>query len=1088
MIYAKRFTRSSRIVRIVFFLCFVFSVIHNSDGQSTKASIAGKVTDESGGSMPGATIMLKNESTGFETGTVSDIEGKYLFNQLPLGGPYTVQVSFVGYGTQQKSGYYISQSQRIVVDANLSSESMEMDEVVITSEGIQSRIQELGQGTSINELQIKKLPTEGRNFTRLVSLSPLQGGGSINLGGQRRTSTNITIDGANARNTLTAGEIGRGPYTISQEAIREFEVSTNDYDVTQGRQGGGAINAVTKSGTNEFEGSAFFFHRADALQSDFNIEGERRQEDFFTSQYGFSFGGPIIKNKLHFYTVYERQEEEIPIEILNITDQDDQVDLEITADTLAEFIRVARELYGVSDQQQVGEFTRETEANTWFARLDWQINDKHRLTVRNNWNKWENPFSVGDNNPSLAETRGDFNSMENSTLISLRSAFSNKFTNEFKVQYQYAERSFQPNSQLPGSNIPRAVVDISSQFVRTDNNGDIILVENPETGELEPDTVSLRDNFQIGGQRFSPEDNVERQIHLTNTSYLNLGKFNVTFGTDNMITMLETLLSNEQNGRFDFASLDDFRNLNPEQYRREVPLQGLPLVEQTVVDISLFGQVEFEALPFLQVMAGLRYDATAFLDDAQFNPTVFSELGIRTNRKPQDWDNVQPRLQLTYNLGGRNKNIIKLGGGFFTAQPHYYAQVNNIQNSGELLGAIDLQNEDVPIPDFVSYRNDPSTVPGVELFEELGITPFSTINAVSDDFEVPIIKKMNLGYTHFINERYSLSFEALASFTRNNYVYQESNLVEEPFFTTGNEGREVFVPADEIGGNGFSTFLDGRISDEVGRALVLTDDGKLDQWAVIISGSARLGRDGYLDASFTYNEARDNSSYNCCVANTSTFLPVEGDPRALNYGFSDNNFNTKLVVNGATPSWKGLSLGVTVTGDGGSRYTFRTGRRSTNGDFNSGNDVAFVFDPNDSNTPQNIIDGYNDILNDPEVPSHFKEYLRESFGGFAERGGGRNPFAATVDARLIYNLRIPNSKHSIEFTADVFNFANLLNRDWGNTNNFRRGQTLQNVTNFDSESESFVYQVRDSDSFHESNVVGGTPWRLQLGARYRFGR
>ncbi len=1040
----------------------MFALILSAEllGQATNASFKGTVKDEQGTPLAGATIIVKNTSTGFQTGAIANVEGKYQIQQLPLGGPYSVTASFVGYGDQNQTGYTVNLGDVVQVDFQMSEQALELSTVVITADDQRNRIDQIGATTEINAVQINNLPTEGRNFTRLTSLSPLQGGGSINLGGQRRTSTNITIDGVNARNTLTAGEIGRGPYTISQEAIREFEVSTNNYDVTQGRQGGGAINAVTKAGTNEFEGSAFFFHRNDALQSGVDIRGNDRNVDFNNSQYGFSIGGPLIKDKLHFYAVYERQDASEPLFIADIQGPDDENRIGITEDNLDRFIQIARDQYGLSNDQQVGQFDVNTTANTLFTRLDWQINEKHRLTFRNNWNKWDEPFRTSDNSSiELAESWSDFSSQENSSLLSLRSAFSKNFLNEFKIQYQHAEREFSPSSQLPSSNIPRAIVFVDSELPNGRNR-----------------TLSV----QIGGQRFTPETNLENQVHITNTSYVSLGRFNLTFGTDNMITYLETLLSNEQNGRFFFNSLEDFENLNPNRYAREVPLQGLPLVEQTVLDLSLFAQVDFYLHPHLNAIFGVRWDATAFMDAADFNQTVFDDLGIRTDVEPADWDNIQPRLQLTWDVGGKSQDIFRVGGGFFTSQPHYYAQVNNIQNSGVLLGAIDVSGDNVPTPDFNAYRQDPSTVPGVPE----GVVPFSTINAVSEDFEVPTIFKANVNYTHFFGNRFSLGVNALISRTRNNYVYQEANLVDDPYFTTPIEGREVFVPAETITERGLTDWTNSRKSDRVGRALLLTSDGELDQWAIIVEGTARIGKDGYINASYTRNQAKDNSSYNCCVANTSTFLPVEGDPRALNRGFSDNHFSDKLVVNGATPTWNGLNLGITVIGSGGTRYSLHVDdNTSVNGDFNLRNDIAYIFDPNSPETPENISQGYQEVLDDSDTPDHFKDYLRESFGGYVERNGGKNPFFATMDVRLKYKLRLPESKHGLEFTADIFNFTNLLNEEWGRSFNFSRRVDFMRVTGFDPATNAYDYNVQTGAG---SERINGTPWRLQLGVKYTF--
>jgi len=1032
--------------------------------QSTNASIVGAINDENGDPLPGATIVVRNTSTGFSTGTVSNIKGEYQVRQLPLGGPYTVTTSFVGYGDTRKTGYEINQGDQVVINFFLREAAEELEEIVISDQSLRSRMQREGNATTIGALRIKKLPNEGRNFTNLTSLSPLQGGGSINLGGQRRTSTNITIDGVNARNQLTAGEIGRGPYTISLEAIREFEVATNVYDVTQGRQAGGALNAVTKSGTNEFEGTAFVYHRNDALASDLDIRGNVRDQDFYNYQWGFSLGGPIIRDKVHFFVAYDRQDAGEPVFIADINNEGDEERLDIRRDTLQKFVNVARQVYGVSDEQQVGEFGRETVANTLFTRIDWQLNDRHRLTLRNNYSDWNRPLSVFDNSDiELAESVGSFSSEENSLLLSLRSNFSPNFTNEFKVQYQRAERAFAPNSQLPFSNIPRAIVAVTSPFPTTDN----------------PDATSTVD-VQIGGQRFTPETNLEQQVHLVNTAYVQAGKLNFTFGTDNMITYLETLLSNEQNGRFFFNSLQDFENQNPSRYAREVPLQGLPLVKQTVLDLSLFAQMDFNPTPNVSAMIGVRYDATAFLEGADYNPALDEDLDIRTDRKPADWNNIQPRFQVTWNVAGNERDFIKFGGGIFSSQPHYYAQVNNIQNSGVLLGAVDV-SENVPFPDFIAYRNNPSTIPGVVE----GAVPFSTINAVGEDFEVPSTFKANFSYTRLISDRFSVTVNGLISRTWNNYVYQERNLVDEPFFRIEREAnRGVFVPAETINENGRNNWLDSRKTERAGRVLELTSEGELDQIAVIVEANYQIGKDGYLSASYTANRAKDNSSYNCCVANTSTFLPVKDDPRELNYGFSDNHFNSKLVINFSSPSVLGFTLGATFIGSGGTRYSLHAagGGSSLNGDFNLRNDLAYIFDPNDPNTPENIREDMLTVLNDAETPNGFKDYLQDNFGSIIERNGGVNPFAATLDLRLIKQIPLFGD-HGLELSADMFNFTNFLNREWGVNHDFGRRQDFLRIQNFDQASQQYGYSVNTTRG---REPIGGDPWRLQLGLRYIF--
>jgi len=1048
-----------RLFPTLLFLLFSSNVF----AQATNATIAGLVKDETKFPLTGATVRIENLSTGFKTYSITSETGQFIFQQLPLGKPYSITVSFVGYNSESRTGYELNLGDRINLDFQLTMGATELNEVVISGNNLSNEIEKLGGVTSINSTQIKNLPTEGRNFTSLTALSPLQGGGGINLAGQRSTGTNVTIDGVNARNQLTNGEIGRGPYTVSIEAIREFEVVTNSYDVTQGRQAGGALNAVTKSGTNELSGSAFVYNRNDGLASKYDIRGNSREQDFYTYQWGLSLGGPIIKDKMHFFMAFDRQDAGEPVFITDINSPDDERRLGVTQDTLQKALDIVRRLYGVSDAQQVGEFSRKTVANTLFTRIDWQLNARNKLTIRNNYTDWNNPLSVTDNsNINIAEVYGDFKSKENSLLFSLRTAVSPSVTNEMKFQYQHAERAFAPNSQLPLSNIPRGIVRITSPFPTGTN----------------PNATQSR-SFQFGGQRFVPETNMENQLHLVNTTYITKGKYQLTFGTDNMITYLETLLSNEQNGRFFFDNLQDLEALKASRYAREVPLKGLPIVKQTVLDLSAFAQVEFELAKNLQTVFGVRYDLTAFMNSADYNPTLDQELGINSQVKPSDWNNIQPRVQMTWNVKGNNTDILKFGAGLFSAQPHYYAQVNNIQNSGVMLAAVDVTGNLVPKPDFVSYRNDPSTVPGVPE----GAPSISTINSVSENFEVPSTFKANLNYNKYLTDRIRLGLNVLYTRTFDNYVYLERNLVDQPFFRLENEGdRGVFVPAATITGRGQTDWLNSRKSENLGRVLELNSNAIAYQYAIVFDIGTRLGKDGYLNASYTYNQSKDNSSYNCCVANTSTFLPVVDDSRVLNWGYSDFHFKDKIVVNGATPTWKGFMLGASLIGYGGSRYSFLVTNGSLQGDFPLNNALAFVFDPNDPKTPENIRAGINGILEDPNTSESTKKYLRESFGKVAERNGGVNPFAATIDLRILKSIKTFR-KQSLEVSADIFNLANLLNKEWGVDNNLGRSRNLYNIQGFDQSRGEYIYRV---ESGVGAKPINGTPWRVQLGLRYAF--
>lgn len=1035
----------------------------NVSAQSTDASISGVVKDDKGATIAGATMTIQSESNGFRAVSVTNAQGRYIFAQLPLGRQYIVKASYVGSGTQIKNEISLNQGDKLVIDFIMSGNSTTLNEVVVKANSLNSRTDRLGGSTAINARTIQQIPALNRNFTNLLSLAPTSNGGSV--GGQLPSSTNYVIDGTSARSNLTSGAVGSGPYSLSLEAIREFEVSTNIYDVSQGRSGGGTVSAVTKSGTNTFTGAVFDYYRSDDLASPYDTRGNKRVQNFTTNQYGFAVGGPIVKDKLFFFTAFDRQNQAAPFNIADIRSDADAISIRISKGMLDSVIRIGQQKYGLGTGPQVGEFPRNTVANTLFARIDWQINDKNRLTIRNNYSDWNNPNSTDDNSSiNLFEVYGDFKSHENTTLASLRTQFSSTFLNELKLQFQTAKRDYLPNSQLPIANIPRAIVTVRSTL---------------------PNGTIGSTSVQLGGQRFTPESDLENQLQLVNTSYWTKGKYNFTFGTDNTLTYLNTYISNEQNGRFIFNNIQEFDNLNPTRFVREVPIAGIPSVQQYVLNLSAFGQVQFEPVKNISATFGLRWDLTSYLTAGEYNPVVDKALGLKTNNNPTDWNNFQPRMQLSWDIQGKKKDIVRLGGGIFSANPINYAQVNNIQNSGTKVASIDVTRPAtgtnlVPVPNFPAYRKDPSTVPGLIA----GAPTVSTINLNDPNLQIPTIYKGNLSYNHLFGDWLRLGVNILVSHTTNNYVYLDRNLVDKPYFTLANEAnRGVFVPANTITPAGITDNVQGRKTQQVGRTLELTNGAKINQQALVIDGDLRYYKDGFLSFSYTYNNTKDNSSYNGNVANTSTFRPIKSDPRDLSeMDYSDNQFRSKVVIFGSTPTWKGFSLSGRYTGSGGTRYSL-TVDADINGDFVGGpstdNDLAFVFDPNNPNTPAAVKASMEKVLNNPD--NRAKDYIKKSLGKIADRNGGSNPFSGTIDLRLAKTFKI-YKKQALTLTADVFNFANLLDKTKGVNYNLGQ-QTLLTVTGFNQATKTYNYRVNENVGV---TTAGGTPYQIQLGARYSF--
>ena len=1028
--------------------------------QTTQASIIGVITDENKKPVHGASVHLTNESTGFTTATLTNAKGEYIFKELPLGGPYTIKSTFVGYGEQKRTDYSLNQGDLLRVNITMQVSAASMNEVTVTATGQRKKSENFGAATSVTARDISRLPVNGRNFTSLIDLSPLSSGS--NLSGQLGSSTNITIDGTSAKNpTSSSGTNSRigGPYAMSMEAIREFKVVTNQYDVTYGRSGGGTISTVTKSGTNTFSGSAFMFSRADWLSSKYDMRGARRVNDFSTNQYGFSLGGPIIKNKAHFFIAWDRQDDARPLQLADIKSTADEKRLGLSQLVLDTFLTIARNKYGVANTPQTGSFDKKRHTDAAFARVDWQLNEKNLLTIRDNYVNDRAPLGRDDNSPiNLYEVYADANAWNNSFLATLRTVVNSKLTNELKFQHLYTFEESTPGSQLPKQNIPRAIVERIPS--RVDGSG-------------------YNATIQLGGQRYSPEHFYNNVFQLVNNVYLNTNKFNYTFGTDIQYTHMNSLYGSEMNGRFYFTGMQNFDNLKPYRYAREVALEDDPSVDQNILNAALYAQMKTQLLPGLDMTAGIRADYTNYFNKPNYNQEVFDDLGLVTNRSLNTFQ-IQPRIQFNWDINERHRDYVRLGAGVFGSDINNYAMINNMVFDGTKVLSVDIQNTNVPQPNFPSYRNDPSTAPGKELIARA----VPTINMNGKNARIPVVYKANASYSRFITSNLKLGVTFYATLARNNYMYVDKNMADEPIFRLANEGdRGVYVPTDGITeSNGSADWMKGRKSTRLGRVLELNSEGKINQFAFVFDGTWRYFKDGEVSFSYTWNDAKDNTSYNGDVANTATLnLMVKDDPRDLSkMSYADGHFRHKVVFYGTLPTFYGVSVGVRYSGIGGTRYSLAV-NGNVNGDFVSSNDLAYIFDINDTKVAEKYRTGISNILNNPDANKSLKRYIEKSNGGIAERNGGINRFNGVWDVRVAKKFNVWKKQY-IELSGDIFNLENLINKTWGASKNLGK-QNIYTLKTFDRAAKAYSYDVNPNTGII---TPGGNPWQIQLGIRYGF--
>jgi hypothetical protein len=1044
--------------------------------QTTQASILGVVTDQENKPIPGASVQVKNNSTGFTTRTSTDVKGGYTFKELPLGGPYSVKVNFVGYGEQTINGYMLNFGDVVRVNIAMQEASQNLETVQVFGTGLQNKAQNFGASTEISAKTMNQLPVNGRNFSNLMDLSPLSNGSGI--AGQLGSSTNYTIDGMTAKNPTSAGSTtsrSGAPYSISIEAVREFKVVTNQYDVTLGRAGGGTVTAVTKSGTNTVSGSAFGYGRADWLSSPYDIRGIKRDNDFSTYQYGFTLGGPIIKNKLHYFVGLDHQKDSRPLIIADVNGLADEARFRITNSTLENFLAIARAKYGVANTPQYGAFDKKRGSDAAFARLDWQINDQNLLTIRDNYTNDRNPLGLADNTAiNFFESYGNDKNVDNSLLATLRSTISSKITNELKVQHLYTYQASTQNDQL-GFAVPRAIVG-NVQSTLTDGS-------------------TANTAIQIGGHRFAQEGFTNHVFQLVDNFYYNTDKIKYTFGIDIMYTNAKSLYGSEVNGRFEYTnstaytSLENFNNMIPNRFYREVPLVDDPTVKAGIWNTAIYGQMQTKLAKGLDFIGGLRLDYSAYPKSA-LNQSLLDQVGVRTDHELKQFL-IQPRVQFNWDINENRTDFVRFGAGIFGSDVNNYVIINNLTFDGTHLATLDVFGTDVPRPDFAGYRNGTVDAPSLTTLQ------VPTINTYAEDAKLPVVYKANLSYSKLISEKLKVGITGYASFGRNNYMYVDRNMAVDPYFTLPNEdNRGVFVPV--MPGNGSPDWKTGRISNVFGRVLELNSKGRVNQFAVVVDATWRYFKDGEISGSYTWNDSKDNTSFNGNVANSATLsLPVKDDPRDLSsITYSNNHFRNKIVFYGTLPTFKGVTVGVRYSGIGGTRYSLLSGANN-NGDFVATNDLAFIFDRNSPGVPQNIKTGLQTILDNPDASQSLKDYINAYSGKIAQRNGGINDFFGIVDLRISKKIKLKS--HSIEVSGDIFNFANLLKKKWG-VNESLGNQALYAlngtaakaatpttpavpaVPNYDATARAFNYRVNNAGVINPS----GNPYQFQLGLRYGF--
>lgn len=700
--------------------------------------ISGTVRDPDGSVLPRAAIRVRHVQTGLVRETVSSENGYYRFALLPLGD-YVLDASGKGFATLTRTGIRLGVGQELVIDLGMQLASVGQS-VTVNADAPVVETTRYDRTQVIDNLSIENLPTNGRDFTNFVLLTPTAAlipstqGNRISVGGGSEVTTGISVDGADFKSPLRGLQTGAtAPFLLSQEAVQEFEVVRAGFSAEFGRSVGGRINVVTKSGTNEFHGGAFYYFRDSALSVD---DALGRPLSFRTQQFGGSLGGPLIHDKLFFFAAYDEQKSNFPtFSVLPAA-------LIQAADQVVPALKLGA---------QNGRFNSTNDGVNGFGKIDYNLNSSNQISGRVNFLSANAENIFNNPNQAFGTQRSQTDDVQ-TVILSYNFARANKL-NEFRFQYS---RDSQPIVRNPlGAAFPTTTVAVNGQ------------------------------TYTIGGQASDIDPFIQNRWQLTDNVSYNVGKHYIKFGTDINFTGLNEFFASNARGAYSFLTLNAFLAGTPASYAQFVPLNGNTLRQAGTIDFNtrefaLYAQDKYRIMPNLTLDYGVRWEGESN-DSARRNPT-FSAAGPI----PSMWKNFAPRIGVAWDPSGKNTTVVRVGTGVFYARTDGIAIVRAFDTNGTGGAAVTLTPTGPGGNLIPAY---PATLSNFSLLPANAIPPLN-IDYVDPRFALPRAFQWSAGIERQILRDFSVNLDFEMSNTVHGDQFRNINLFPATQFDA--DGRPIY--------------------------------------------------------------------------------------------------------------------------------------------------------------------------------------------------------------------------------------------------------------------------------------------------------
>jgi len=1059
----------------VLLLCiFGFAV---SVAQTTTSSIKGIVKGSANELLPGATVLAVHTPSGTKYSSLSNEDGRFNILNMRIGGPYKITVSFVGYQNQEYNDVYLDLGKVFSLDVDLTSESQALEEVKVVSKNKVFQSGRTGAETTIGRRELTALPTISRSAEDFTRLEPTASGGSF--GGRNDQYNNYSLNGAIFNNPFGLDAATPGGQTnaqpISLDAIDQIQVATAPYDVTLSGFTGASVNAVTKSGTNEFHGTAYAFYRNQDLTGS-KIKGQKIfVPSLEQTQVGFSLGAPIIKDKLFIFGNFEIDKRTdlgsnfIANNNDGITGINESRVLQSDLDAVSSALMGLKDAQGNNFNYNPGAyqgFIHESNSTKGIIKLDWNINDNNKLAVIYNFldaskDKPAHPTALGFRGPNASilqfQNAGyQINNKLDSFLLELNSKFSESVSNKLQAGYTYFNDFRDPFSS------PAPVINIQ------DGSGANYIIAGHEpfsiNNTLKQKVIQITDNltYTSGNHAFTfgssfEKFNFENSFNLA--GYDNFGNPNGYAGT--FFTPYSNVQAFLDDAAQPYASSIVAQNMQYAQDMAESKSKfavgsdgGWKLAELNVGQWAFYAQDDWSVADNFKLTIGLRADKPLYFNTDEliqkyidtdnggagrdnnidyYDPETGKAVKLISTDLPSDKILWSPRLGFNWDIKNDATSQLRGGSGIFTGR-----------------------------------------IPFVWLGNQVSGADDGFFQIMDPDYKWPQVWRTSVGYDHRFQSNYVLTVDV--SYNKDiNGVHVQNWGLKDPTGTLGGvDDRLIYTAADKGANN----------------AYVMTNSDKGFAFNSSVKLQKTFENGFYASLAYNYLISKDVNSIEAEITGDAfAFNPALGNVN--NDVLSNSKYgDTYRFIGVASKKWKygndkwATTLSTFFEYAQGGRFSYTYGG-DINNDGSAVNDLIYV--PTSAEIAQMTFSG----AGQGEAFDKFIEqddYLRDRRGEYAERYGAISPWRGKWDLKFLqdYNFRVSSAsekKNTIQFSVDILNVGNLINSDWGVVQVPTSVQPIGVTVAGNTPTYTFTNTQTKTFNYDASLT---SRWQMQFGIRYIF--